>query len=105
MTTEPKAHVEARDIGLAMEKCRARLDQLDTALIGVIAERMQVCAEIALLKREGDIPMKQPHRLKHVRARSIEEGRMQGLDEGFVDRLIDVITAESCRLEDLIIDN
>jgi chorismate mutase len=86
-----------------MDKCRERLDQLDTTLIGVIAERMQLCSEIAQLKRVGEIPMMQPSRLKYVRTKSITEGRRYGLDESFIERLIDVITEESCRLEDLII--
>lgn len=105
MTEEPEPNVETCDIGSALEQCRQRLDELDTTLVEVIAERMQLCAEIARIKREGQIPMMQPHRLAHVRAKSIEIGRKRGLDEGFVHRLMDVIFQESCRLEDLIIDN
>ncbi|OBG29372.1 hypothetical protein A5764_22760 [Mycobacterium sp. 852002-51057_SCH5723018] len=86
-----------------MGSCRQRLDQLDTAMIAVIAQRMRLCAEIAELKRKENIPMMQPHRLDHVRAKSIKEGRKLGLDKAFVERLIDVITQESCRLEDVII--
>ena len=104
MTEERGVDIQVEDVESAMDKCRERLDQLDTTLIEVLAERMQLCARIARLKRTGNIPMMQPHRLEHVRAKSIREGRSQGLDEGFVNRLIDVITAESCRLEDLIID-
>ncbi|OBJ58539.1 hypothetical protein A9W95_11620 [Mycobacterium sp. 1423905.2] len=88
-----------------MDDCRKRLDALDTTLIWVIAERMQICAEIAQLKRKGQIPMMQPHRLAHVRAKSVAEGRTRGLDEGFVNRLLDVIFQESCRLEDVIMGN
>jgi chorismate mutase-like protein len=102
---EPEPNVGTRDVGSAMEQCRERLDELDTKLIEVIAERMQLCTEIARIKRESQIPMMQPHRLAHVRAKSVAEGRMLGLDEGFVHRLIDVLVQESCRLEDLIIDN
>lgn len=105
MTEEPEPNVGTRDIGSAMEQCRERLDELDTNLVEVIAERMQLCTEIAWIKREGQIPMMQPDRLAHVRAKSVAEGRMRGLDEGFVHRLIDVLVHESCRLEDLIIDN
>jgi len=99
------SNVETCDVGSAMEQCRERLDQLDTTLFEMIAERMQLCAEIAQLKRKGQIPMMQPHRLAHVRAKSVEQGRMRGLDEGFVHRLLDVIFQESCRLEDVIIGN
>lgn len=105
MTEEPEPNVETCDIGSALEQCRERLDELDTVLVEVIAERMQLCAQIARIKRKGQIPMMQPHRLAHVRAKSIEIGRKRGLDEGFVHRLMDVIFQESCRLEDLIIDN
>lgn len=104
MTPDPKLDFEPRDIGPAMERRRERLDELDTTLIAVISERMRLCAEIAHLKRGGNIPMMQPHRLQYVRTKSVKEGRRQGLDEGFVNRLIDVVTQESCRLEDLIID-
>jgi chorismate mutase len=96
--------IEAIAIGVAVDKCRERLDELDTTLISVIAERMQLCVRIAEIKHRGRIPMMQPHRLEHVRAKSVKEGRMQGLDEGFVDRLIDVLTEESCRLEDCTIE-
>lgn len=95
--------IEGLAIASAMDECRKRLDELDTTLIGVVAERMELCVQIAELKHRGQIPMMQPHRLQHVRAKSVKEGRMQGLDEDFVDRLIDVITRESCRLEDVIL--
>lgn len=103
MTGEP--NVETCDIGSAIEQCRERLDALDTTLVEVIADRMQLCADIAKLKRRGQISMMQPHRLEHVRGKSIKEGRKRGLDEDFIHRLLDVIFQESCRLEDLIIDN
>ena len=104
MTEDVEPNVETSDIGSAMERCRERIDELDTMLVEVIAERMQTCVEIAQLKRKGQIPMMQPGRLAHVRAKSINEGRMRGLDADFIHRLIDVLVAESCRLEDLIID-
>lgn len=103
MANQRAIDVETRDIGSALEECRQRLDELDTTLISTIAERMKLCAEIAQLKRDGQIPMMQPHRLAHVRAKSVEEGRIGGLDEGFINRLLDVMFEESCRLEDLII--
>lgn len=105
MTEGPEPNVESCDIGSALEQCRERLDEVDTVLVKVMAERMQLCAEIARIKRKGQIPMMAPDRLAHVRAKSIEEGRMRGLDEDFVHRLIDLVFQESCRLEDLIIDN
>jgi 4-amino-4-deoxychorismate mutase len=97
--------VGTADVGTAIGRCRQRLDEIDTAMIAVIAERMRLCAEIAELKRAGNIPMMQPHRLDHVRAKSVKQGRLLGLEGDFVERLIDVITQESCRLEDVIIDD
>jgi 4-amino-4-deoxychorismate mutase len=105
VTEELERNIETSDIGKAMDLCRERIDELDTIFVEIIAERMQVCTEIARLKRAAQIPMMQPNRLAHVRAKWTEEGRMQGLDEGFVHQLIDVVVRESCRLEDLIIGN
>jgi chorismate mutase len=59
-----------------MAQCRERLDERDTRIVKVIAERIQLCTEIALIKREGQIPMMQRDLLAHVRAKSVEEGRM-----------------------------
>jgi 4-amino-4-deoxychorismate mutase len=105
VTERLEPNVEIRDIEAAMKKRRECLDELDTTLINVIGQRMEVCAEIARLKRKGKIPMMQPHRLAHVRAKSIEQGRAQDLSEVFIHRLLDLIFQESCRLEDVIIDN
>lgn len=91
------------DVGIAMGRCRQRLDQLDTAMISVIAERMRLCAEIANLKCQGNIPVIQRRRLDFVRAKSVNQGRSLGLEDAFVERLMDLITRESCRLEDAII--
>jgi 4-amino-4-deoxychorismate mutase len=104
VTEELERDVETFDISSAMEHCRERIDELDTMFVEVIAERMQICTEIARIKRMRQIPMMQPGRLEQVRTKWVEQGRRQGLDERFVHRLIDVVVHESCRLEDLIID-
>ena len=44
----------------------------------------------ALIKCEGQILTMQPDRLAHVRSKSVEGGRMRGLAEGLVHRLIDL---------------
>ena len=43
---------------------RSRIDQLDAALIAIVAERLAVCREVAAVKQHSDTPVIQPTRVR-----------------------------------------
>jgi chorismate mutase len=47
----------------------------------------------------------QPHRIAIVHERASAYAAMQGVDAGFLHRLYDVIIEETCRVEELVMDD
>lgn len=82
---------------------RRRLDQLDEQIARLLGERFDVCREVALHKREHDIPMMQPDRVIEVRARYLRRGTEAGLPEDFIANLFELMIGATCRLEDELI--
>lgn len=90
-----------------MEKLRgfrARLDELDARLLEVLAQRFEVCREVAAHKAEARIPMMQPDRVAEVKQRAVDNGRSRGLAAAFMASLYDLVIAEACRIEDEILE-
>jgi 4-amino-4-deoxychorismate mutase len=91
----------AADLGL--QALRTRLDGIDRALLDTIRDRVRCCLEIGQVKLRHGVPMMQPHRIGVVQERAARYGRAHGLDPAFLHRLYEVIIAETCRLENLVI--
>jgi chorismate mutase len=86
-----------------LEPLRARIDDLDRQITALLADRLQVCAEVATYKRQHAIPMMQPDRVEAVKDRCAALGASKGLRAEFVRELYGRIIDEACRLEDEII--
>ena len=86
-----------------LEPFRRRLDQLDSEIAGRLGERFAICREIALYKREHDIPMMQPDRVVEVRSRYLARGAEVQLPADFTANLFELLIAATCRMEDELI--
>jgi len=89
------------DLDLDLAALRSRLDGIDEQLLGLLAERLATCVQIALFKRDNDIPMMQPGRIAFVQDRAARFALDRGIDPAFLHRLYDEIIAEACRVEDV----
>lgn len=87
-----------------IEALRARLDGVDARLLDAIRERLECCVLIARVKRDSGLPMMQPHRIGLVQRRAASYGDAHGIDGDFLRHLYEVIIAETCRIEDLVIE-
>jgi chorismate mutase-like protein len=87
-----------------LEPFRRHLDELDEQIVGLLGERFSTCREIALYKRDNDIPMMQPERVVQVRLRYLTRGTEAGLPADFAEALFDLLIAATCRMEDELID-
>ncbi|PRY45182.1 chorismate mutase [Umezawaea tangerina] len=83
---------------------RERIESLDEQLAVLIADRLAVCSEVALVKKAEGIPMMQPDRVAAVRAAYADRGRALGVSPEFMSELASLLISEACRLEDEIID-
>ena len=93
----------ATDAPDALEALRAKLDAIDVVLLDTLRRRIGVCVDIAVHKREHDVPMMQPHRIGIVQRRAADYGLEHGIDLDFLRNLYDLIIAETCRVEDEVI--
>lgn len=82
---------------------RREIDRLDDEILRCVAARLQLCEEIAALKKSSGIPMMQPGRVAEVKKSRAECGDRLGVDPAFTIRLFDEIIAEACRIEDRVI--
>ncbi len=87
-----------------LEPFRRRLDELDEQIARAFGERFQICREIALYKREHEIPMMQPGRVGEVRARYLARGAEVDLPADFTGALFELMIGATCKLEDELID-
>jgi chorismate mutase-like protein len=78
---------------------RARIDELDAALIGIIAERLEVCRRVAAVKETNASPVIQPDRVRDVVATRRQEAIDAGMDADFAEQLFRVLLAETHRIE------
>ena len=88
----------------SLENYRAQIDEIDRAILANIAKRVKICEEIGAFKREHDIPMMQPDRVKVVINNVVALGKSFNLREDFVKKLYHEIHMEVFELENQIID-
>jgi chorismate mutase-like protein len=82
-----------------LDSLRARIDQLDRALIDVVAERLAVCREVAAVKGRHDTPVIQPARVRDVLTTRRQQSIEAGIDPDFAEQLFRVLLAETHRIE------
>jgi len=78
---------------------RNRIDELDRELLRVLAERLQVCHEVARIKEQSDTPVIQPTRVRDVVTSRRQWAIDAGVDPDFAEQVMRVLLAETHRIE------
>ena len=86
----------------ALAKYRLTIDSLDNSLITLIGQREKIVREIGIYKAKHNVPALQANRFQEVLDRSIAAGKEQGLSAEFITGLMNLIHAESLKLENEI---
>lgn len=86
---------ETSDFNSKLTTLRTQIDNLDSKLITILANRMQIADAIGQLKKEKNVAVLQSNRWNEVLQRMIEEGEDKGLSEDFILRLFKAIHQES----------
>ncbi|MFM2076650.1 MAG: hypothetical protein RJA49_540 [Actinomycetota bacterium] len=82
-----------------LAELRTRIDQLDAALIAIVAERLAVCREVAAVKQHSDTPVIQPNRVRDVVTSRRQQAIEAGVDADFAEQLFRVLLTETHRIE------
>ena len=76
---------------------RASIDTIDGEILRLLADRRRLGETIGALKAGAITPVRDVERERDVIARAVEAGRAQGLDEGLVEPLFQLIIDDSLR--------
>jgi chorismate mutase len=76
---------------------RTIIDEIDKAVIGLVAQRMEVAKSLGKFKKQHNISLFQPRRWKETLMSRIESGVERGLSEDFLLRVYQYIHEESIR--------
>lgn len=82
-----------------LDALRSRIDQLDAALLAIVAERLAVCHEVAAVKERSDTPVIQPARVRDVVTSRRRQAIEAGVDADFAEQLFRVLLTETHRIE------
>lgn len=80
-----------------MAELRSRIDCLDSQLLDVIAQRMELTDEIGRLKLDNGIPVLQPQRYETLMETRVAEAENLGIDRKFMSSLLAILHEESVK--------
>ena len=78
---------------------RARIDEIDSAIVRLLADRMQACEEVAAIKQTTDAAIIQPQRVRDVLASRRQWAIDSGVDPDFAEQLFRTLLSETHRIE------
>ena len=80
---------------VALDEVRSRIDNFDSEIFRLLAERMNASEEIGHIKRENNVMILQSERWESIVQRILSQYRNSGLSEEFLRTLLDAIHIES----------
>lgn len=91
-TLDVRSHTPAGDI---FNRYRSRIDNVDAALVNLLAERMDISRQMGQLKREQDVLVLQSDRYNNILSSIEASGVAKGLSAEFLRKVFETIHAES----------
>lgn len=82
---------------------RAQIDMLDGMLLGVLEERMKLCARIGACKKKANLAILQTSRWDEVLSNVVREGKKRNLSEKMTRAIFSEIHEASIELQDRIL--
>ena len=82
------------EIPVQLEKYRRTIDNLDAALVHILAERFRCTQAVGVLKAENDLPASDPAREERQVARLRQLAEESDLDPVFAEKFLKFIVSE-----------
>ena len=86
-----------QDPAVALQRLRASIDNLDAALVHLLAERFKCTQEVGLLKARSGMPPADPAREAYQIQRLRELADESGLDPHFAEKFLTLVIDEVIR--------
>ncbi|MEO5974248.1 MAG: chorismate mutase [Ilumatobacteraceae bacterium] len=82
-----------------LNNLRQKIDQIDAAVLALLAERLEVCRQVAHLKVDRATSVIQPTRVREVLTTRRQWAINDNVDPDFAEQLFRIILAETHRIE------
>ena len=89
----------ARTSDSSLELLRGEIDEVDRQLLGLLARRMDVSRRIATVKQQKKMTVFQAERWQQLMKDRLQTAREEGLDADFVSAFLEMVHAESVRVQ------
>ena len=86
-----------------LERYRASIDNMDAALVHLLAERFKITQRVGELKAGNDLPPADPERERRQIERLRELARQAQLDPEFAEKVLTFIVSEVVRHHEAIV--
>ena len=83
----------------SLDDLRTQIDAIDSAIVDLLARRLQVCTEVAEIKAETGAAIIQPARVRSVLASRRQWAIDKGVDADFAEQIFHTLLAETHRIE------
>jgi chorismate mutase len=94
-----KPEIDSAFAKASLEALREHIDSVDSQILELLHQRMEIVEEIGQFKRENDITILQPERWNEIVATRLSHAKEKGLSDELVFDLIEVIHKASIRLQ------
>jgi len=82
-----------------LERLRSEIDEVDARLIQALAARMKLVGQIGMYKKENNVTILQLERWREILDTRLPYGQSNGLDQSFVERILQLLHDESIRVQ------
>ncbi len=80
-----------------LHQLRSQIDEMDSSLINLLAERFKLCREIGKFKKEHNMTVLQSDRYNEMLEKCKQQANACGIDAKFASRILEIIHEESVR--------
>ena len=91
-TLDVRSNIPAGDL---FNRYRSRIDQVDAAIVNLLAERMDISRDMGQIKREQGVLVLQSDRYNNILSTLEASGAAKGLSAEFLRKIFETIHAES----------
>ena len=93
---------KSENFALPLEKLRTEIDKLDGELLFILAKRMEIIDEIGAFKKANKHTILQHKRSQHIIEDRLAIGSNLGLDQNFLNQLIEIVNDASAKRQKII---
>lgn len=83
-----------------MTSLRARIDEIDSQLIALIAQRLSLAGDVVVVKQRENLPVRIPARIEEVIENAVKSGVKHHVPEHLTRQIWQALIEEMCALEE-----